>query len=206
MLKKLFKERPQDAHKGLFGHVFILGGDCGMPGAPILATKGTALMGAGLITVITRPEHILGVVSHHPEALCYGLLYNQTAELQTLLKHATVIVLGPGLGQSNWSKQLFKKAIKHIQVHQTPAVIDADALNLLSKMPESLLKNLKTTNSCVFTPHAGEAGRLLNRSAESIQANRKQSVEALLNKLGGTIVLKGANTLVCSENHPFFYV
>ncbi|MDX2347044.1 MAG: NAD(P)H-hydrate dehydratase [Legionella sp.] len=192
------KPRPKTAHKGLFGHVLVIGGDYGMPGAVKLAATGALKMGAGLVTVITRPEHIAAVVSTQPELLCYGLDISQLKLLMQLLSKATMIILGPGLGQSDWSKYLFDTTVTYIKTHQTPCLIDADGLNLLTQ------KNWEPKPNCIFTPHPGEAARLLQSSTQKIQSNREAAIKKLQQKLGGIVILKGAESLVYTKNKPIY--
>src|SRR5690606_14865369 len=115
-------------------------------------------IGAGLVSIATRTEHISAIVSGRPELMCHGV--KQGKELKPLLNKATVIVLGPGLGQSTWSKQLFKQALSATQ----PKVIDADGLNLLAKQPQN-------SNDWILTPHPGEAARLLKCDSNTIQSD-----------------------------------
>ena len=182
--------RPYDANKGLFGHVLVVGGDHGMPGSVRLAAEGAARVGAGLVTVATRPEHVISTVNSRPELLCYGL--NTPAEcLATLVAKASVIVLGPGLGKSTWSKELFDR----VMLSSLPLIVDADGLNWLAhEIPRVKRENW------VLTPHPGEAARLLNMTVNQIQSDRIQAVQLLQQRYGGVIVLKGAGTLICSTN------
>lgn len=197
---KLTKERPKTAHKGNFGHVLILGGNYGMPGAPTLVAKGASLMGAGLVTVATRRLHVPVVASTHPEALCYAIECTNYQKLRMLLTRASVIIIGPGLGQSFWSRFLLHQTILHIKHHKKPCLFDADALNLLSKKPQktSLLQYLP---NCIYTPHPGEAAHLLQTTTKDIQSDREQSIFKLQKLLGGVVVLKGSNTLTYAKNH-----
>lgn len=185
--KKVLSPRPREAHKGLFGHVLIIGGDYGMAGAVRLAGEAALRVGAGLVSVATRPEHISAIVSNRPELMCQPI--KSANDLKPLLKKASVIVLGPGLGQSTWSKQLFKLAL----TSALPKVIDADGLNLLAKQP-------KKSKNWVLTPHPGEAARLLNISGDEIQNDRVNAAKHLQKKYEGVMVLKGAGSLVCSAN------
>jgi NAD(P)H-hydrate epimerase len=102
---------------------------------------------------------------------------------------ASVIVIGPGLGQSDWSKELFMVTINA----QKPLIIDADALNLLALAPF-------TNAHWILTPHPGEAARLLNCSTLDIQQDRFASASALQDKYKGIVILKGSGTLITSEN------
>lgn len=189
-LQKLLPPRPKDSHKGDFGHVLIIGGDYGMAGAVRMAGEAALRVGAGLVTVATHPENRDIVSAMRPELMCHGI--NNPPDLKKLLERATVIVLGPGLGQSNWSQELFHAAV----INDKPKILDADALNLLSKQ-------IQKREDWILTPHVGEAARLLKSTPEEVQANRIASLNALQDLYGGIIVLKGAGTLITgSEKKP----
>ena len=179
--------RPKDAHKGMFGHVVVIGGDFGMPGAVRIAAEGALRVGAGVVTVLTREAHIAPVVSGRPELLCYGV--DESFCLDAILARATVVLLGPGLGTSKWSENLFKKVIDL----PIPKIIDADGLNLLAKSSK------KPNNNWILTPHPGEAGRLLGISAQDVQNARVDALQSLHKKFSGVIVLKGHGTLVGAD-------
>jgi NAD(P)H-hydrate epimerase len=196
--KPLLAQRLMGAHKGDFGHVLVIGGDEGMPGAPILAADAACFAGAGLVTVATRPQHVLAVTVRRPEALVYGV--EDGIQLEPLLARASVIVLGPGLGQSAWSEALFQAALKT----PLPLIVDADALNLLARQP-------RENQHWLLTPHPGEAARLLNVSVQEIQADRLYALKQLRHRYSGNVILKGANSLIintqdqiflCSRGHP----
>lgn len=189
-LKNLLKEtfpnkRKRTAHKGDFGHVLVIGGDYGMGGAVHMAAEAAARAGAGLVSVATRKEHIAAINRIRPEIMCHNI--DNHATLSKLIKQATIIAIGPGLGQSAWSKKIFSK-ILNTAIKKT-LIIDADALNLLAQ------KKFKS-NFWILTPHPGEAGRLLNVSTVDIQNDRLNAIQKLQKKYGGLIVLKGANTLI----------
>lgn len=182
-LKKYLAPRKRDANKSNFGHVLIVGGDYGMPGAVRMAGEATYRVGAGLVTIATHPEHVNIVTAACPELMCYGV--QTSKELMRLINRANVIVLGPGLGQSVWSKKLFKTVLSS----NKPKVIDADGLNLLAK---SAVKLADT----VLTPHVGEASRLLKCSLEEIHKDRLIAVQRLQEKFKAVCVLKGAGSLI----------
>lgn len=182
----LLAPRQRTAQKGDFGHVLIIGGDYGMAGAVRLAGEACAHTGAGLTTIATHPEHVCVVSAERPELMCQPI--KKPREVEVLFKRATVIVLGPGLGQTAWSVDLFKRALAAKQ----PKVVDADALNLLAKHPQR--------QDWILTPHPGEAARLLNCEIAKVQQDRVAAAQALQKKYGGTIVLKGAGTLVLGND------
>lgn len=185
-IQPYLQPRPLDAHKGLFGHVLVVGGDIGMPGAVRLAGEAALRVGAGLVSVCTRPAHVFIVVSGRPELLCYGT-HISLRTVKRLLAAATVVAVGPGLGQSTWSKRL----LQAVFASKLPLVIDADGLNLLARM-----RTLPPSPAYILTPHPGEAARMLGMSTADIQNNRTQAVSLLQQKFGGVVVLKGAGTLV----------
>lgn len=197
-LKPLLPPRHRTAHKGEFGHLLIIAGNHGMAGAARLAAEAALRVGSGLVTVATRVEHLAAMAAVRPEVMWRGV--ETAADLRPLLQRATVVAIGPGLGQDGWAQQLFNGAVES----GLPMVVDADALNLLALQP---LKN----SDWILTPHPGEAGRLLQCSAAAINQDRFHAVGALSQQYGGVVVLKGAGTLVadatsevavCSGGNP----
>ncbi len=192
-LKLLLTPRERDSHKGDFGHVLVVGGDHGMGGAVLMAGSASARSGAGLTSVATRPEHVPALIAQRPELMVRGV--ESDAELAALLERATVVVLGPGLGQSTWSRACLQLALNTAAARDLPVILDADALNWLGKEPELFPPGLH--GKCLLTPHAGEAARLLGISREEVTRDREAAVSALQKKFGGAAVLKGAGTLIC---------
>ena len=183
----LLRSRPRCAHKGSHGHVLVIGGNKGMIGAARMAGEAALRSGAGLVTVVTRPEHVNAIVSARPELMCHGV--ENKRQLKPLLHAATCIAIGPGLGQDAWAQELLSAVLETLQ----PIVMDADALNLLSREPV-------IRANWVLTPHPGEASRLLDMPTSEIQQDRFATVSALQSRYGGVVVLKGCGTLVCHED------
>ncbi|MEE9425086.1 MAG: NAD(P)H-hydrate dehydratase [Methylococcales bacterium] len=180
----LLPTRKFSAHKGHFGHVLLIGGESGYSGAICLAAQAAARCGAGLISIATRNAHAALLMLTQPEIMSHGI--HSAEQLKPLLEKATVVVIGPGLGQSDWAKQLLNAVLEC----DLPVVIDADALNLLALDPGC------QRNNCVYTPHPGEAARLLNCSSQAVQNDRFSAIRQLHDDYGGIVVLKGAGTLV----------
>lgn len=118
-LKTVLPARQSTAHKGQFGHVMVTGGDSGMAGAAAMASQSVCRVGAGLISCATRPEHITAIVSRCPEVMVHGVISGQ--EIEPLLERASVVVIGPGLGQRSWGEQLLQKVF----ALDVPLVVDA---------------------------------------------------------------------------------
>lgn len=191
-LLELLPPRSADAHKGNFGHVLVIGGDHGYGGAVIMAAEAAARSGAGLVSVATRPEHIPAILTRSPEIIARGVASGQ--ELELLLSRATVLVVGPGLGRSPWSEQLLQVAAKS----GLPMVVDADALNIIAE--GRVLPDWPSHANCIYTPHPTEAGRLLGSTNVIVNQNRFDAIAQLQQKLGGTVILKGAGSLVLGES------
>ena len=180
---KSLAPRKRTAHKGNFGHVLVVGGDHGMGGAVRMAALAAARVGAGLVTVATRMEHIASINETCPEIMAYGV--STAKQLQPLLDKASVIVIGSGLGISTWGRSLFRSVL----AAKKSLVVDADALNILAS-------NHKFCDNWILTPHPGEAARLLDTTNQNIQSDRLSAVQKIQQTFGGVCVLKGAGSLI----------
>lgn len=190
-LAAVLPPRPADAHKGLFGHVLVIGGNHGMAGAVRLAGEAALRGGAGRVTLATRPEHAALLTAARPELMAAGI--TGADELTSLLGGATCCVIGPGLGQDAWAASLLNAGL----AADLPTVLDADALNLLAAAPVPL------PAGTILTPHPSEAARLLGCTAAAIQADRLVAVQRLAARYRTVAVLKGAGTLVAGpEEQP----
>ncbi len=183
-MRARFAPRARAAHKGSFGHVLVVGGAPGFSGAARLAAEAALRSGAGLVSVAVHPEVAAHLNSDRPELMVHAV--GAPRELAALLNRASVVAVGPGLGQGEWGAALFTA----VREHRAPLVVDADALNLLALDPQ------KRTD-WVLTPHPGEAARLLKLDAAAdIEADRYGAALALQAQYGGVALLKGAGTLV----------
>jgi len=186
--RQLLRARSAASHKGDFGHVLILGGAKGFGGAALMASRSAARVGAGLVSLATDIEHVTASLVGAPEIMVQGV--RSYPDLLPLLKNASCLVVGPGLGQTAWSEQLCMAAFES----GLPAVVDADALNLLSA---NRVKANRRQN-WILTPHPGEAARLLSVSVQDVEADRFGVVCEIQRIYGGVVILKGSGTLVCS--------
>lgn len=177
--------RPATAHKGQFGHVVVAGGECGMLGACLLAGRAAMRCGSGMVSVLSRAEHLSMPAVRYPE-LMSACLENVEAAAR-LLARGDAIVLGPGLGQSRWSETMYQR----LSTCRQPLVVDADGLNWLARQ-------FAARDDWVLTPHVGEAARLLDCSHSEIAHDRVRAATALAEKYGGVCVLKGAGSIVAT--------
>lgn len=189
--------RKPDSNKGDFGHVLIIGGDYGMGGAAIMAAKAASRTGAGKVTVLARKENFTSLLALLPNAMTVP----ENSQTKDILKNKSIIVIGCGLGKSEWAQGLFEMAMDS----DLPKVIDADALNILSafNVTNKGKKNFDLSNS-IITPHLGEASRLLGISIDEIKKNRSLATKKLYEKFGATTVLKGCETLVLGSSGTIY--
>ena len=186
-VSKLLPRRRRTAHKGDFGHVLVVGGGAGMPGAIRLCGEAALRSGAGRVSIATDPSHASMIVATRPELMSHAIA--DVKDLDQLIENADVIAFGPGLGRSPWAAGLFARLV----TDERPAVWDADALNWLAESPAS-------ADERVITPHPGEAATLLGLTPVEIQGDRKAALEALQRRYGGVAVLKGSGSLVSSAS------
>ncbi|QSP94581.1 NAD(P)H-hydrate dehydratase [Marinobacter salinisoli] len=179
-------DRRANAHKGCFGHVLVVAGDRGFGGAGLMAAEAASRSGAGLVSLATRPEHVPAALSRCPSVMAQGVIHG--SELPPLLQAASAVVCGPGMGTNFWGQQMLEQVI----ASGKPAVLDADALNLLSsRVP------VKADNH-ILTPHPGEAARLLECTVADVESDRVLAAQKLQDQYGGTVLLKGAGTVLAS--------
>ena len=203
--------RAAAANKGTFGHVLVAGGTMGTAGgksgAPAMAALAALRAGAGLVTAAVPAPALELVAAVAPELMTFPLAAIPAGEiaatnlapqvLAALMDGKTVLAIGPGLGQS---PQTVKFTTGLLFASQIPAVIDADALNILAAKP-SLLAELvrRGERTLVLTPHPGEMARLAGITVAEVQANRLEVARSFAQRMGVTLVLKGARTLIA---HP----
>lgn len=187
--------RPVDGHKGLFGRVLIVGGSIDMIGAPALAGEAALRTGSGLVQIALPQLVLANALGVCPELIGLGLADSRAslAKLLDAAQKATVVAVGPGLGQSAAASRLLKALFRL----DKPMVIDADALNYLASLGK-WPKGFKP--KAVLTPHPGEMKRLAGLFGESQvpadEPGRIKIATKAATEFGQTIVLKGHRTVV----------
>ncbi|WP_374586010.1 NAD(P)H-hydrate dehydratase [Pseudoduganella sp.] len=181
------RRRRNSSHKGSHGSVAVVGGARGMAGAPILAARTALSSGAGRVFACFVGEPP-AFDAAQPELMCRSA--------QEYDFSSAVLVIGPGMGSSAASAELLASAL-----HSTsPAVLDADALNLLAAGDTLRAQLAQRGAPCILTPHPLEAARLLGTSAAGVQANRPAAARALAQQLAATVVLKGSGTIIAARD------
>jgi hydroxyethylthiazole kinase-like uncharacterized protein yjeF len=199
------------SNKGNFGHVLVIGGTFGSAGgkagAPAMAALAASRAGAGLVTVAVPAPALPVVAAVAPELMTWPLAATTDGHIAEeslapdriapLLAGKTMLAIGPGLGQS---PETAKFTTGLLATTDLPAVIDADALNILATKPQLLTElTQRGKRKLVLTPHPGEMARLVGTTVAAVQANRLEVARSFAQRTGVTLVLKGARTLIA---HP----
>lgn len=189
--ERALPKRQPSSHKRHFGHALIVGGNRGMGGAVLLTGEACLRTGAGLVSVVTHPDHAGNLLSRRPELMIRGSVEGEIDE--SLLAQADVIAIGPGLGVDEWAHQL----MANVYESGNPLVVDADALNLHAKSSYVL------PPGSVVTPHPGEAARLLDTTTVAIEDDRLDAIKQLTTRLQAVGVLKGAGSLIGNNGEAY---
>ncbi|MFT5277956.1 MAG: hydroxyethylthiazole kinase-like uncharacterized protein yjeF [Glaciecola sp.] len=184
--------RPVHSHKGSYGRLLCVGGNVGMAGAIRLSAEAALRSGTGLVKVYTNEGSKVQISAGRPEIMV------TSSDLDQALAWATCIVIGPGLGQDDWSKATYDTVLHFCQNNPKPMVIDADALNIMASTASFV-----TIPDCVMTPHSGEAARLLSVSVEEVEDNRFIFARQVAERYHATCVLKGAGTIIDNEQNAW---
>ncbi|OGE28136.1 NAD(P)H-hydrate dehydratase [Candidatus Daviesbacteria bacterium RIFCSPHIGHO2_01_FULL_40_11] len=186
---KKLPTRPKNAHKGTFGKVLVIAGSENYPGAPYLACVACYRVGAGLVTLATEQTVKIIVSRKLPE-----VTFLPPHEVVGKINEYDVVLIGPGLGQSDQTVKLVKDLLNS---NLPPTVIDGDGLNILSKVGE-WWRSLK--GEVVVTPHSGEMARLTGLTIKEIQSDRIDVAQYFAKKWEKVLVLKGTNTVIVSPS------
>ena len=197
-LRPLLKTRPDDSHKGQYGHLLLVSGCQTMPGAAVLATGAALHSGCGLVTLHSTAYAVQATVDSCPSAMFSldpGTCFSRIPE--GLMRFGAIAV-GPGLGLAEATAKAFGKLLARAQEEDIPMVLDADALGLLSQNPK--LQDEIPAGS-VMTPHEGELMRLI--SWDSPEA-REEAIFALCRRTGCVLVSKGFHTRIYTPSGERF--
>lgn len=190
-------ERKKFSHKGTYGHAFIVAGSYGMAGAAVLSTKAAIRSGAGLVTVHSAAANRIILQTKVPEALFESdIEENFISELNNLVKY-NALAIGPGIGVQEKTAELLYQILPSIK---TSLVLDADALNILSRRKE-MLKNLPANT--ILTPHPKEFERLFGADENSY--DRLLKMQLLAKNLHLVIILKGAYTRIAFPDGSIYF-
>jgi len=202
--------RKLNAHKGDFGHVFVVAGSSRFSGAAVLCAESALRSGSGLVTLgipkginsaVTKikPEEVMTLPL--PETKEGNLSLAAYKKVIDSIEKVDILVVGPGLGLEASTKSLVQRLVTKIN---KPLVIDADGLNALVGNLGLLRDKSGQRSDIVLTPHAGEMARLLGIDAKEVQKNRKQIAQEFVKDFKAVLVLKGHETIVADYKGNFY--
>lgn len=195
------REDPQ-GHKGIFGHLLIVGGSPGKTGAPAMTAMAASRIGAGLVTVaapaslntILETKLTEEMTQPLPETLPGFLGPASLERILDLAQGKRCMALGPGMSASPELVELLQGVLS---AYEGWMVIDADGLNCLAQTMDSLNR---TRASVVLTPHPGEMARLTGKTTKEVQENRVDMARSLAAEYGIWVILKGAGTITAAPD------
>lgn len=186
----LVKTRPPEAHKGDFGKLLVVGGSEVFSGAPALVAMAALRTGVDL-AYIAAPEKTAHMISSLSPNLITVKLEGEhldprnSAVIRQYVKMSTAVVIGPGLGLHNRTKDSVMKILEFLDEQRTPLLLDADGLKAFAEYRR------KVDMPLVLTPHAGEYQLLTGKQPSKDLKRRAEQVQKTAWKLGVVILLKG---------------
>ena len=180
VLRLVPRRQPSD-NKYTAGSVLVVGGSRGMSGAASLAARAAFRADAGYVAIAAPPESLPVL-----ETLVVEAVKRPLDDVDSAVERAGALAVGPGLGPDH------AELVASLLATGLPAVVDADGL----RAPEPLERAAPT----VLTPHEGELGRLLGEESAWVAAHRLEAVRRAAERFACTVLLKGADTLVCAPD------
>ena len=197
----LIPQRRNSSHKGTFGNVGIVGGAAGMIGAAVLAARAALHMGPGKVLIGFAARDAPEVDMINPE-----IMVRRAEELVTD-ESLSALAIGMGLGADKSAPRLLQAAL----ANAVPMVVDADALTIISSTPSiraalqaKMAGKAHQAVSLIFTPHPGEAARLLGVSTGEIQADRVTAAKSIAKKFHVITILKGAGSIIAATDGRYW--
>jgi len=201
--------RPWNGNKGTFGNVLVIAGSGEIYGAAYLAAAAAYRTGCGLVRILTHENNRQTLQQQLPEAILmtYGDEITPDKEFKgaDAIAHASVIIIGPGLGQNDMAHFLMEYTLRNARC---PLVIDADGINILAGHRELLKAGERPV---ILTPHMLEMARLIEESLRpskeavaELKRNRIGIAQNTADKLGAVLVLKDACTFVTEGKGGYF--
>lgn len=197
---QMLPKRIQYSNKGSYGKVVIIAGSKNMAGAAYLAAKAAYYAGCGLVRILTAEENRSILLTKLPEAIITTYSNKGLSEENIIecLDWADSILIGPGIGTGAIAEKLLETVLKK---RHKPLILDADALNIISKKQEWMTY---LNEDCIITPHLGEMSRLTGMPIEKIQKNLIMTANEYAVKHGITCVLKDARTIVAKPDGTYY--
>lgn len=193
-IREMLGERPPDSHKGDNGRGLLLAGSPGFSGAAVMASAAALRGGIGTLKVLC-PEEVRSAFAVLPEAMVCAFAKGWESLPQDMLndrlEQADCVAAGSGMGVGGgvW------KTIQTVLLYRKKTVLDADALNTLSRT-ENAMRALHP--DVILTPHVGEMARLTGWTTQKIAADMPACALRFAKLWGCIVLLKGAQSVIAS--------
>ena len=195
-VKSVLKKRPAGAHKGDFGRILLIAGTEEMAGAAVLSGKAAIRSGSGLVHMCTEKSIFPVIQISQPELICCTW-----EAVKNRLSMFDAVAAGPGLGVNKRTEEILFTLLTSCKGKM---VIDADGLNTVASNEELQELVRKESSRIIFTPHTGEAERLLG-GISLRNDNMQEKGRKLHEKYGCTVVVKGHESLVVTKSSEGFF-
>ena len=197
--------RVQESHKGSYGHLLAVAGSRRYRGAASLTAEGALRTGAGIVTLASVEPVLAAVTARLPECCLLpcqeseegGIRAEEADNLSRALEKATVLLMGPGLGNTADTRALVRRLVGEAR---GTVVLDADALNAAAALLAEGEPSPRPAGSLIFTPHPGEMSRLTGLTAAEIAADPAGIAARYAERWECTLVLKGHRTLIAAPD------
>lgn len=198
-IKDIFPIRKSNTNKGDYGYVAIMGGCINYSGAVKLANMSLSALrsGCGVSKLIVSKSLSNIVAPYLLEQTLFliddmdsNMVFNQS-QIDSALNKVKALAIGMGWGNGQDNKKILEYILDN---YEMPVVIDADGLNILSKMD----KNILNTTRCkvILTPHLKEFERLSGFSINEIEKDKNNITKNFAKKYNVILLLKGPITLI----------
>lgn len=205
-IEDFIKDRYNFSNKGTYGYVGMMGGSSNYPGAVRLANLGQSALrsGAGVSRVIV-PSDIYELIFNNvlettvakiPSYNGY-MIFDETA-LNAALKGLKVLSVGVGWGESEEYKKILEYILENYSI---PVIIDADGINILSKIDLEILNSTKA--KVILTPHLKEFSRLTGLTVDEITQKPLEYAKNFVLNYNVTLLLKGPTTIVSDNKNTY---
>ena len=197
--------RVQESHKGSYGHLLAVAGSRRYRGAASLTAEGALRTGAGIVTLASVEPVLAAVTARLPECCLLpcqeseegGIRAEEADNLSRALEKATVLLMGPGLGNTADTRALVRRLVGEAR---GTVVLDADALNAAAALLAAGEPMPRPAGSLILTPHPGEMSRLTGLAAAEIAADPAGIAARYAERWECTLVLKGHRTLIAAPD------
>ncbi len=205
-LRRPFPPHGRDTHKGTFGRLISFAGSLHFSGAAFMCASAALRSGVGLYFA-AAPESTVKILASTLHEAVYspmpedgsGFMYfvdeaQLSAAVIPVLKKASAVIIGCGLGNTESTRLLTKFVIKNAAC---PVVIDADGINSISENIDVLKER---TGDTILTPHPLEFSRMTGIKLSEIQYDRLGTAREAAQRLGAVVLLKGADTVIAAPD------